>query len=224
MQERLWRRRAAKSGGNGVIAELVRIEKEGGAISRDERWPMLFLLLFAGHETTTHLISGSVRELLLNPGLRDWLEEDWSQAEQAVEEFCGFVSPVQFTKPRYVPGCRARRRPSEERRQGHGHAGRREHGSAGERPSGKARSRARPNRHVAFGAGSISAWVTSSRELKASARCRPCSSAGRSSPWRRDFGPRWRTRTGIRALSTGCRLRPARARSRPLDKYRPARR
>jgi cytochrome P450 len=42
---------------------------------------MLFLLLLAGHETTTHLISGFVRELLRNPGLRDWLEEDWSRAD-----------------------------------------------------------------------------------------------------------------------------------------------
>ena len=30
---------------------------------------MVFLLLLAGHETTTHLISGSVYELLKNPGL-----------------------------------------------------------------------------------------------------------------------------------------------------------
>ena len=63
---------------------------------------MVFLLLFAGHETTTHLISGSVHELLKNPGLRDWLEEDWSRADIAVEEFLRFVSPVQFTKPRFV--------------------------------------------------------------------------------------------------------------------------
>jgi cytochrome P450 len=93
---------ARDSGGEGVIAELVRVEKEGGRISRDEMVAMLFLLLFAGHETTTHLISGSVRELLLNPGLRDWLEEDWSRADLAVEEFLRFVSPVQFTKPRFV--------------------------------------------------------------------------------------------------------------------------
>ena len=63
---------------------------------------MLFLLLFAGHETTTHLISGSVHELLKNPGLRDWLEEDWNRANLAVEEFLRFISPVQFTKPRFV--------------------------------------------------------------------------------------------------------------------------
>jgi cytochrome P450 len=34
--------------------------------------------------------------------LRDWLEEDWSRATLAVEEFLRFVSPVQFTKPRFV--------------------------------------------------------------------------------------------------------------------------
>jgi cytochrome P450 len=91
-----------KNGGTGLIAELVRVEGEGGQISRDELVAMVFLLLFAGHETTTHLISGSVYELLRNPGLRDWLEEDWSRAGLAVEEFLRFISVVQFTKPRFV--------------------------------------------------------------------------------------------------------------------------
>jgi cytochrome P450 len=90
------------NGGTGLIAELVRVEREGGQISRDEMVAMVFLLLFAGHETTTHLISGSVYELLRNPGLRDWLEEDWSRAGVAVEEFLRFISVVQFTKPRFV--------------------------------------------------------------------------------------------------------------------------
>jgi cytochrome P450 len=63
---------------------------------------MVFLLLFAGHETTTHLISGSAFELLKNRGLREWLEEDWSRADLAVEEFLRFITPVQFTKPRFV--------------------------------------------------------------------------------------------------------------------------
>jgi cytochrome P450 len=93
---------ARDSGGEGLIAELVRVEKEGGRISRDEMVAMLFLLLFAGHETTTHLISGSVHELLKNPGLRDWLEEDLSRADLATEEFLRFISPVQFTKPRFA--------------------------------------------------------------------------------------------------------------------------
>jgi cytochrome P450 len=100
MEERL--KATRESGGAGLIAELVRVEKDGGRISGDEMVAMLFLLLFAGHETTTHLISGSVRELMGNPGLRDWLEVDWSRAGPAVEEFLRFVSPVQFTKPRFV--------------------------------------------------------------------------------------------------------------------------
>jgi cytochrome P450 len=91
-----------RQGGEGLIAEIVRVEKDGGQIRPNEIVSMVFLLLFAGHETTTHLISGSVFELLKNPGLRDWLKEDWSRTDLAVEEFLRFVTPVQFTKPRFV--------------------------------------------------------------------------------------------------------------------------
>ena len=57
-EERL--RLAREHGGEGLIADLVRVEMEGGRISADEMVSMLFLLLGAGSETTTHLISGSV--------------------------------------------------------------------------------------------------------------------------------------------------------------------
>lgn len=91
-----------RRGGGGLIAELVRVEKEGRKISGNEMVAMLFLLLFAGHETTTHLISGSAYEILRDPGLGDWLSEDWTRVDLAVEEFLRVVSPVQFTKPRLV--------------------------------------------------------------------------------------------------------------------------
>jgi cytochrome P450 len=93
---------ARASGGEGLIAELVRVEQEGGRISPREMVAMVFLLLGAGSETTTHLISGSVYELARNPRLRDWLVEDWSRAGLAIEEFLRFISPVQFSKPRSV--------------------------------------------------------------------------------------------------------------------------
>jgi len=93
---------AREEGGEGLIAELVRVEREGGRISGDEMVSMLFLLLGAGSETTTHLISGAVLELLKDPGRRAWLAEDWSRAGLAVEEFLRLVSPVQFSKPRFV--------------------------------------------------------------------------------------------------------------------------
>jgi cytochrome P450 len=100
MEERL--AAAREHGGEGLIAELVRVEQEGGRISRNEMAAMLFLLLFAGHETTTHLISGSVYELLKDNSLRDWLKEDSTRVNLAVEEFLRFITPVQFTKPRIV--------------------------------------------------------------------------------------------------------------------------
>lgn len=93
---------ARVTGGAGLIAELVRVERESGRISRDEMVAMVFLLLGAGSETTTHLISASVYELLRNTELRDWLAQDWRRADLAVEEFLRFLSPVQFSKPRFV--------------------------------------------------------------------------------------------------------------------------
>jgi cytochrome P450 PksS len=100
MEERL--KIAREQGGEGLIAELVQVEKEGGRIGHDELMAMLFLLLMAGSETTTHLLSGAVFELLRDPARRDWLEADWSRAGLAVEEFLRFVSPVQLSKPRFV--------------------------------------------------------------------------------------------------------------------------
>src|SRR5262249_24494131 len=99
-EERL--RLTREQGGEGLIAELVQVEREVGRISADELVSMLFLLLAAGSQTTTHLISGSVFELLKTPERRDWLAQDWSRVSLAVEEFLRFVSPVQVSKPRYV--------------------------------------------------------------------------------------------------------------------------
>jgi len=101
MEQRLQAARQQQDG-EGLIAELVRVEMEGGRITPDEMVSMLFLLLAAGSDTTTHLIGGSVYELLKTPERRDWLAQDWSRAGLAIEEFLRFVSPVQFSKPRYV--------------------------------------------------------------------------------------------------------------------------
>ncbi len=93
---------ARRRGGEGLIAELVRVESEGLRISGDEMVAMLFLLLIAGSETTTHLISGATFELLQDPAQRSRLTSDWRGLSLAIEEFLRFVAPVQFSKPRYV--------------------------------------------------------------------------------------------------------------------------
>ena len=143
-----------EQGGTGLIAEIVRVEKDGGRISREEMVAMVFLLLGAGTETTTHLIGGSVYELVRTPSLRDWLEEDWSRVNLAVEEFLRFVSPVQFTKPRFVRkdidlgGVRLKKG---DKIMAMLAAANRDP-AAGETPERLDLER-RPNRHISFGAG-----------------------------------------------------------------------
>jgi len=86
----------------GLIGELVAAQAAGAEISDEELVAMVFLLLAAGQETTTHLLSGAFYVLLSQPERRDWLMEDESRIALAVEEFLRFVSPVQFSKPRTV--------------------------------------------------------------------------------------------------------------------------
>ncbi|HUU24910.1 MAG TPA: cytochrome P450 [Methyloceanibacter sp.] len=87
----------------GLISELVRAEEDGDKLSEDELVSMVFLLLFAGFETTTHLISDSVIALEQNPEQKAFLLADPSaRMERAVEELARFTTPVQSTKPRYA--------------------------------------------------------------------------------------------------------------------------
>jgi cytochrome P450 PksS len=200
MEERL--EAARETGGEGLIAELVRVEEEGGRISRDEMVAMLFLLLFAGHETTTHLISGSVHELLRNPGLRDWLEEDWSRANLAVEEFLRFVSPVQFSKPRFVRkdvelgGVRLKKGDKIMPMLAAGNFD----PQANEHP-GKLDLKRRPNRHVAFGAGIHFCLGHQLARIEGK-----CALRALFERWPKlelaieDSSIRWRTRAGLRAI------------------------
>ncbi len=145
---------ARQGQGAGLIAELVAVQQEGAPISNDEMVSMVLLLLFAGHETTTHLISGSVFELAKNPAPLNWLADDWSRADLAVEEFLRFVCPVQISKPRYVreeinlDGVRLKRGD----RIIAGIAAANMDPAANPQPEKLDLAR-KPNRHVAFGTG-----------------------------------------------------------------------
>lgn len=86
----------------GLITELVQAEADGEKLSEDELLAMVFLLFFAGHETTTHLFSNSVLALAAHPETHASLTQDWTRAPAAVEELHRFTSPVQMTKPRFV--------------------------------------------------------------------------------------------------------------------------
>ena len=94
---------AQKSGnpGKGLISELVRVENGGDRLSEDELLAMVFLLLMAGSETTTHMVSLAVHTLEEKPERK----AAFLAAQDnplAIEELLRFCAPVQFSKPRYV--------------------------------------------------------------------------------------------------------------------------
>ncbi len=92
----------AGSGDPGLLSDLVHAQEEGADISDHEIIAMMFLLLVAGHMTTTHMIGASALVLLQNAEALKWLREGNDRFGMAVEELLRFVSPVQFSKPRTV--------------------------------------------------------------------------------------------------------------------------
>ena len=85
----------------GLIAHLIEAEEGGDRLSEEELVSMVFLLLFAGFETTTNLISGAILALEKSPDQKAWLFEDFDgRIETATEELCRYVSAVGGTKPR----------------------------------------------------------------------------------------------------------------------------
>lgn len=63
---------AHENGGDNLTADLVRAQEEGQEITDHEIASLLYSLLFAGHETTTTLISNCFRVLLDHP--EQWQE------------------------------------------------------------------------------------------------------------------------------------------------------
>ncbi len=62
---------------------------------------MVFLLVFAGYETTVHLITNSVVTLLQHPDQLARLRAQPELTESAIEETLRYNGPVQGTKPCY---------------------------------------------------------------------------------------------------------------------------
>jgi cytochrome P450 len=80
----------------GLITALVAAEQAGDSLSPDECLAMLFLLLFAGHETTVNLIGSGMLALIDNPEQLTSLIGQSTLAESAVEELLRYTNPVQF--------------------------------------------------------------------------------------------------------------------------------
>src|SRR6204780_3819382 len=80
----------------GLITALVAAEQAGDSLSPDECLAMLFLLLFAGHETTVNLIGNGMLALIDNPEKLTSFIGPPTLADSAVEELLRYTNPVQF--------------------------------------------------------------------------------------------------------------------------------
>jgi cytochrome P450 len=80
----------------GLITALVAAEEAGDSLSSDECLAMLFLLLFAGHETTVNLIGSGMLALIDNPEQLNSLIAQPTLGGSAVEELLRYANPVQF--------------------------------------------------------------------------------------------------------------------------------
>jgi len=89
----------------GIIGSLVQAGEDGDRLTAEELVSMIFLLLVAGFETTTNLVSGTVFDLETHLEQKAWLLENSAERmELAVEELSRHVSSMQGTKPRFVGG------------------------------------------------------------------------------------------------------------------------
>lgn len=78
-----------------LVSSLV-ADEESGRLSREELVTMLALLLAAGFETTTGLLTNGLLALLSHPGQAAWLRAHPDAADTAVEELLRYDSPVQM--------------------------------------------------------------------------------------------------------------------------------
>lgn len=85
-----------------LVARLIAAEDGGDRLSRDELAAMIFLLLFAGHETSVNLIGNGMLALLDHPAQLELLRQQPELMPNAVEELLRFTTPVEYGTARYA--------------------------------------------------------------------------------------------------------------------------
>jgi cytochrome P450 family 142 subfamily A polypeptide 1 len=87
--------RRAKAPAEDLISILVHAEIDGARLDDESVFMESLLILIGGDETTRHVISGGMHQLLLHPEQRRALCADPSRIPHAVEEMLRWVSPIQ---------------------------------------------------------------------------------------------------------------------------------
>jgi cholest-4-en-3-one 26-monooxygenase len=78
-----------------LVSILVHAEVDGTRLGDDELVMEALLILIGGDETTRHVLSGGMYQLLLHPEQRAALAADPARIPAAVEEMLRWVSPIQ---------------------------------------------------------------------------------------------------------------------------------
>ncbi|HEU4442130.1 MAG TPA: cytochrome P450 [Burkholderiales bacterium] len=91
-RELIGARRAAPQ--RDLLSELVGLDDGGERLSDDELVATCILLLFAGHETTTHHLANGLRALLRFPAELEKLRANPALAPAAVEELLRYDGPI----------------------------------------------------------------------------------------------------------------------------------
>jgi cytochrome P450 family 142 subfamily A polypeptide 1 len=87
--------RRAKPPAEDLISILVHAEVDGARLDDESVFMESLLILIGGDETTRHVISGGMHQLLLDPEQRRALAAEPSRIPLAVEEMLRWVSPIQ---------------------------------------------------------------------------------------------------------------------------------
>jgi cytochrome P450 len=85
-----------------MVSALIAARDSGDSLNERELIAMLFLLLVAGHETTTNLIASGTLALLANPAELDRLRADPSLLPGAVDELLRYVNPLNHATDRFT--------------------------------------------------------------------------------------------------------------------------
>ncbi len=85
-----------------LITALVQAQDEGVRLNDVELQAMILLLLLAGHDTTSNLISTATVALIQHPEQLELLRNDPSLIDTAVEELLRFTTPVPCGAPRFT--------------------------------------------------------------------------------------------------------------------------
>jgi cytochrome P450 family 142 subfamily A polypeptide 1 len=77
-----------------LMSVMVHAEVDGDTLDDDELVQESLLILVVGDETTRHVISGGMNQLLQHPDQRDRLAADRELLDPAVEEMLRWVTPI----------------------------------------------------------------------------------------------------------------------------------